>query len=574
MKKNRRFIPYLFLLGPFLLIMGISAGIIADNWLPIPLILVTIGLLIIGLWLIYFIYNNRHNQLKFGRATEAGTNALIATLSVLIILGIINFFASRYSWRIDLTENQQFTLSSETIQVLQKLDKPVKVWLFETEQNPVNKEILDLYQTTSNNKLTYEFVDPQQRPDLASKFAVKEQGEVHLQFEEKRELLTRKFEPLTEPKLTNNIVNITGGKSAKVYFLQGHGELTFTAGQLGLSVAQQVLQDKTFQIDSLNLGETLKIPDDADVLVIASAKKPVLETEAQIIKNFVDRGGGLLVLIDPNTNPGLEQLFAEWGILLDNRMVIDDPKVGRMVGLDPWVAWITRYGEHPITESFGNGTSLYPFARTVQSRPIPGIQEYPLIWTNDRSWAELDIKGEVKFDAKRDRPGPLSLGVALVRSPDITRNIPADFTPILPSAGQPPDQPLSVLPSPVESSNNQITIPGQPPQVAQANTTASEGEETATNSNQIPEARLVVLGNSQFATDGWFQQQLNGDVLINSIKWLSKFDATSLPIQPRLATNRRLTMTLFQARLVAWSALVILPLIGFTTAGILWWKRR
>ncbi|MGL6283323.1 MAG: DUF7088 domain-containing protein, partial [Microcoleaceae cyanobacterium] len=132
--------------------MGISAGIIADNWLPIPLILVTIGLFIIGLWLVYFIYNNRHKQLKFGRATEAGTNALIATLSVLIILGIINFFASRYYLKIDLTENQQFTLSSETIQVLEKLDKPVKVWLFETEQNPVNKEILELYQTTSNNK--------------------------------------------------------------------------------------------------------------------------------------------------------------------------------------------------------------------------------------------------------------------------------------------------------------------------------------------------------------------------------------------------------------------------------------
>ncbi|MGL6281911.1 MAG: ABC transporter, partial [Microcoleaceae cyanobacterium] len=142
-------------------------------------------------------------------------------------------------------------------------------------------------------------------------------------------------------------------------------------------------------------------------------------------------------------------------------------------------------------------------------------------------------------------------------------------------AGQPPDQPLAVLPSPpVTSPNNQINIPGQPPESVTGVIQDEPGNDQNTTSNQIPEARLVVLGNSQFATDGWFQQQLNGDVLINSIKWLSKFDATSLPIQPRLATNRRLTMTLLQARLVAWSALVILPLIGFTTAGILWWKRR
>jgi ABC-type uncharacterized transport system involved in gliding motility auxiliary subunit len=99
---------------------------------------------------------------------------------------------------------------------------------------------------------------------------------------------------------------------------------------------------------------------------------------------------------------------------------------------------------------------------------------------------------------------------------------------------------------------------------------ANQGKTDKNNS----EARLVVYGNSNFATDGWFEQQLNSDVFLNSISWLSNRDDQALSIRPKEQKNRRINLKPEQARILGWTALLIMPLIGFTTAGVIWWRRR
>ena len=88
------------------------------------------------------------------------------------------------------------------------------------------------------------------------------------------------------------------------------------------------------------------------------------------------------------------------------------------------------------------------------------------------------------------------------------------------------------------------------------------------------ESRLVVIGNSSFATDGLFNQQLNGDVFLNSVSWLSKIDSPTLAVRPKEATNRRLNMTVQQQIWLMLLSLVIFPLAGLIGAGTLWAKRR
>ncbi len=106
--------------------------------------------------------------------------------------------------------------------------------------------------------------------------------------------------------------------------------------------------------------------------------------------------------------------------------------------------------------------------------------------------------------------------------------------------------------------------------MTKTNTTPS-----ATQPNQnTASSRLVVLGNSEFMTNGLFEQQLNGDVFLNSVSWLSKQDQQVLSIRPKEAKNRRINLTPQLAQLLTWTALLIIPLIGFTTAGIMWWRRR
>jgi ABC-type uncharacterized transport system involved in gliding motility auxiliary subunit len=84
----------------------------------------------------------------------------------------------------------------------------------------------------------------------------------------------------------------------------------------------------------------------------------------------------------------------------------------------------------------------------------------------------------------------------------------------------------------------------------------------------------VVIGNATFATDGLFEQQLNGDVFLNAVSWLSQKDNSTLSIRPRQATNRRIVMTVQQQIGLGVFALLVLPLVGLIIALLLWLKRR
>ena len=92
-------------------------------------------------------------------------------------------------------------------------------------------------------------------------------------------------------------------------------------------------------------------------------------------------------------------------------------------------------------------------------------------------------------------------------------------------------------------------------------------------SRQQPRAsRLVVFGSTTFITNGWFEQQLNSDLLLNAVGWLVGED-DELAIRPKEAANRRIILSGWQSGLVSWLAIRILPLAALI-AGVLVWRRR
>lgn len=535
-KINNKLNVSLFWLGFCLIVMGLSAGVVIGNWEPISLILMITGVVILGLWLLFKAYFKSQDQSQTPywnrRSTQAGTNALASTISVLVILGLINFVAIRNNFRVDLTENQQFTLSPQTQTLIKSFKQPVKVWVFDRGENPQTQELLVSYERIGGKNFQYEFVDPQAKPGLAQQFGVQEFGEIYLELGEKRQRVRKEaLEPLTEIKLTNNLEQLISNRTPKVYFLQGHGERALTEGQGALSEALNSLKEKNFIPEPLNLAEKTAVPTDADVIVIASPQRKLFEGEVKALETYLDQGGSILLMLDPQTNHGLDNLLEKWGIKIDTRLAIDGSGSGRLVGLGPTVPIVREYGQHPITQDFGNGISIYPYASPVESRTIDGITESPLIWTNDQTWAESDLKSpELQFNPGVDRQGPLSLGVALSRTEKKAED----------SANKP---------SPSPTPNTQA-------------------------SPEKLEARLVVFGNSQFATNGWFGQQLNGDVFLNSVSWLSKSDQETLSIRPKLPTSRRIAITPQLGQTLSWLGLMILPLFGFGMAVFLWWKRR
>jgi ABC-type uncharacterized transport system involved in gliding motility auxiliary subunit len=553
MNKNKLW-KLVFWLGPFFLAAGLTVGLISEKWRIIPLLLIIIGLIICGLWVIV---QSQQNKWWQKRSTQSGTNAFVATLSVLVILGLINFLGIRYHLRLDLTDSQLFTLSPQSRELVSNLPETMKVWLFSKEQNIQDRELLDNYHRQSN-KFKFEYVDPQLKPGIAEKFGVKDYGEVYLEFQNKRQVvqIISENERLSEVKLTARLQQITSSKTAKIYFLQGHGEHPLSASKGAISQAIQGLIDKNFITSGLNLAEQPQVPDDAAVIVVAGPQKELLIGEVTALQNYLNRGGNLLLMIDPNTNPKIDTILKDWGVRLDNRLAIDTS--GANLQLGPAAILVTEYGQHPITKDFGKNISVYPLTRPLEIDSVSGIESMALLKTKPypSSWAESDQKSEkLEFNEGKDLKGPLTLGVAL------TRKLSNQTSPTPIPTNSPTPIPTN-SPTPIPT-NSPTPIPTNSPTPIPTNSPA-----------KAKESRLVVFGNSNFAVDGLFGQQLNGDVFLNSVSWLSQQDQQLLSIRPKEPKNRRIIISTFQANLLTISALFLLPLIGLVTGFIIWWKRR
>lgn len=574
---------FLFWLGPVLSIAGLSAGFVAGEWFPIPGALIVTGMVLMGLWLVYRASTTQGFWSR--RSTEIWTNAALATASVLLILGLLNFLSTRFPLILDLTENQFLSLAPQSQQVVAQLPEPVKVWLFAGEKRPVDVTLLENYQRLNRDNFKFEYVDVQTQPGLAEKFDVKTIGEVYLESGDRQKLVQNiANERLSEVKLTAQLAQLSMGKQAIAYFLQGHDEKPLEAIRGGMSEAKTALEEKGYKVELLNLVERVDVPKDASIVAIAGATKKLFDTEVKAIETYLQQGGGVLVLFDPQTDIGLSPLFEKWGIETDDRFAIDPERWTQ--GLGKATPVVIDYGDHPITANFGKNFSLYPLVRSFDLKNIEGIEAKPLLFTSDASWAESNLQEgpNWKFDPGSDRKGPLVLGVALSQD---AQDIPKSES--VSTQDKKVEEPKKEGNEPLDpnAEEKSKTTPESSDPNVDANTATpnSEVQKNPTQEKAKPErksdatdapakkSRLVVLGDSDFASNTLFQNYLNGDMFLNAVSWLGQEDDRILSIRPKSANNRTLKVTPKQARILT-TAVFSVPVMAFAASGILWWSRR
>lgn len=581
---------FLFWLAPVLVTAGLTVGFLS-GWGIAAFVLLALGLLMAIAWVVVETRGGFWER----RSTQVGTNAVIATVSVLVILGLINFLGVRYSHQIDLTENQLYTLAPQTQEVLQALDTPTKVWVFSATPNPGDEKLLENYARTSD-QFTFEYVDPQANPVMARDFGVTTPGAVYIERGGDRRQLqsVNQMEPLSERNLTNAIVSLTSAsvEPSKVYFVQGHGERPLEPGQGGFSEVLKALEQENYTVQPITLIAEGDVPEDADVVIIAGPQRELLEQELDALEAYLQRPSGVMLLLDPTFNTGLDDLLAEWGISLGEDSLIVDPS-GQALGLGPGVPLVTQYGPHPITEDL-DGISFYPLAQPVALEEVADVTATPILITGaDAQVQRIDENGQVQTDANSEQQGPFAVGVAAEREvsqaapsseSDAATEEPSDVaeeSEATPEAAESPTESEPTdnsTPAEAESQNSEDeSAEASPTPEEEASPSDSQDEDAnapEADSDAEPEmARLVVIGNASFASDGIFEQQLNGDVFLNAVNWLNQND-DAIAIRPKEVTNRRILLTTAQQLKLAVTSLFIVPLVGFAIAFALWWRRR
>jgi ABC-type uncharacterized transport system involved in gliding motility auxiliary subunit len=88
-----------------------------------------------------------------------------------------------------------------------------------------------------------------------------------------------------------------------------------------------------------------------------------------------------------------------------------------------------------------------------------------------------------------------------------------------------------------------------------------------------PETRIVVFGDSDFASNGWLGIQGNRDLFMNAVNWLAQQE-NLISIRPRDPEDRRITLTADQQVRIFWLTVFIIPGLILLGGVHTWWRRR
>jgi ABC-type uncharacterized transport system involved in gliding motility auxiliary subunit len=447
---------------------------------------------------------------------QLGNGVLV--IAVLVLLG---FVSVRFKAELDWTANKRNTLTDASVQLLDSLSDPVTFYVFApsgADTRRAVEEDLGKYQRVKKD-IRIEYVDPSLSPQKVREFNINFIGEVVAEYQGRRENLRA----TTEQSITTALQRLSYAGEQYVVFLEGHGERS-TAAQGPESYARfaQVLSDKGLKVQGLNLVQNPAVPENASVLVIASPTAKLFDGEIEILREYVNNGGNLLWLADPDFPAGIEPLAQDLGIEWQNGYAIL-PEYQLLGTGHPGFFAAVGYPPNPVTQGLDLVT-LFPFVRSVGGSGAEGWTLQPMLQTSEAAWLETgDIEsGTVALD-EGDIRGPLNIGVTLTRM----------FTPPAPEA--------------------------------------VEGEE-APEKPAARQQRIVLVGDADFLADAYVGELGNQQLGLNIVQWLASRDA-QLNIDIKNAPDTMLYLPGWATMTISAIFILLLPL-GLVGFGVARWAVR
>ncbi len=441
-------------------------------------------------------------------------------LGLLAVLTGVTAFAYLHNLRIDLSPGDRFTLSDHALAVLRGLDQTIRLTGFIRTEDPRNPILRDLLWQAAkeSNFVSYTIVDVNRNPTLAAEYGVDAYGSTVVQSADRR----TDFSNPSESQLTSALLYVTQPPK-KIYALSGHAECSLRdqdrhTGCSGMSTA---LQSGFYEVEDLGLLTGKPVPADAAVVIIPGARKDPVAAELRALDDYLERGGKLLVLLEPYQAPRLAAWLKRYGVDVGENVVVDPDN--RLAGGEPFSAALPELNTRHLVPARIEGLPLFSGMRTVTARSDEqaGRVAVWLLRSGPRSWASHDpevLQGErTLFVAGRDLNGPLGVGVEVVLSVT-ARSEPADNR-----------------------------------------------------------GRIIVYGDSDFVTNRFLDYLGNRDLILNTVNWLAREEQLIAP-HPKQKQPGANVFFPSQADLegVFWLAAVVQPALFFLvgTTLVVWRRFR
>ena len=472
------------------------------------------------------------------------------TLGLLGIVGLLAWLAANYPLRWDMTRAGLWSLSEKSVAVLERLAKPVHIVFF---HNHLMGETVARYRqiAAESERVTVEFHDPTLNPAEARLHNVRFPGTAVMTSEGRRIDVNGEL----EADIVNGILRVSQGATQKACFLTGHGEADpfsmeshdHVEGQAGhthgtgvqyvlhethgLAKAANGLEELNYTVAAVSiLQDGAAALEGCAALIAAGPRAPLLAREVAVLRAFLAGGGNALFMLDPFVETGLDPVLRDYGIVADAAMAIDP---SHHFAADASSPAVTRYLNHQVTRDLP--LTFFPGVRSLSpGRRVAGAAPTPVVMSSEASFGETSTAGVARDDA--DLPGPLPLMVAVNKRPATAED--AEVAARLDRRGA-----------------DDADAADDPPMLAEK------------------PSRVIVVGDSDFATNSFFHVLGNGNLFLNAVNYLAGQDDL-IGIEPRTRELPGIAFTNRQMKGVFFLAVFLLPAFLALVGTAVWWRQR
>ena len=438
-----------------------------------------------------------------------GLVAAALTLGVALERG-----AASLDVRMDWTFEQHFDLSPASIERLKSLEQPIDALLFFDPLDPRVRRtrlLLDEMARSADGRLVVRDRVLDEHPDEADRFAIATSNSVVLTDQDSWERADRP----SEGTIFEALYRLTTPRRGNIVMLRGEGEGDPQRfDDVGFAGLAEALLTEGYEVQSAVAASLREVPPDAVAVLVASPQRRLLPHTLDALRRYLEAGGRMLALLEPGLETGLEELLAEWGIRSPNTLVID-PASGPVEehGAEGINVIAYSYEVDPITRGLDrNRMTYFPGARPLELRkPQPDDEVRRLVLSSPRAWTSEDLSW---LERRSGRPEPGD---------------------------------------------------------------ARTDYQTLAASGRFPrgevETRIVVFGDSDFASNRYLRAIYNLDLIMNAVNWVT-FQESGITLRPKVRKAVQFPVPLNNSVNAFYGVGLLLPELLLIAGGIVWLRRR
>jgi ABC-type uncharacterized transport system involved in gliding motility auxiliary subunit len=488
-------------------------------------------------------------RMKIGRI-RIGLNVVVQIVLILFLAAMVNSLAFKHYKRWDFSRDQKYALSDKTKRFLNTLKGKMRITVFFSPNTPITADVQNLlteYQYAGKGKVDLEQIDPERNlsraKELFDKYKVVTDESLLVLDYDGRNKTVKASEMADvdqsgmalgegprvaafkgEQAITSAMIDLVEGKKKTLGYVTGHKEPALSAPTSPISLLKTFIENENIKFQELNLLDQQAIPADVSAAMIVGPQYDFSEREMQVLRNFWDKQGRILVFVDPAANtPRLRAFLDELGVKVnDDRLMVFVRTGIQELALTRDVQ--ARFlADSPVTKRLADVRTIFvggtaSLTLDPNRSRAANIRLEPLIQAEKGYFAETDYNSDnqPKLQADAQKAG---------------------------------DMPLTIAASAEKGGSADARV-------------------------QVNSSRLVAVSNATFVQDtAIMQDQAALDFVSGAVNWVLSREQM-IGIAPKIPKPLTFNLDPEALRRLRWVILVLMPLIPAAIGTVVWWQRR